>query len=251
MVFSKEKKFNAGKFQIGHRKAKKDVNCENNKCVEQKVKNREYFNENVKIFDLRKRKLKRLKCSMRIIHLGQLEHMWNKTFRVHQWSTTCRRPHFYVYKEKQVGLCVQQVLKCSNCQFQSEKHQLYVEKDLKSSSRGTRGPVTNLALNAALQDSSIGPQTMRSIISKLDLPVPSKTSMTQAGKDISQKLQTANKDDMIKHAKQAVRKSSSGGLHLSSDGRYNTSGPRSSRRRGTPETSQLIVSAIGKKFNSY
>ena len=53
MVFSKEKKFNAGKFQIGHRKAKKDVNCENNKCVEQKVKNRECFNENVKIFDLR------------------------------------------------------------------------------------------------------------------------------------------------------------------------------------------------------
>ena len=190
------------------------------------------------------KKTEKAEHSMRIIHLRKSEDMWNTAFKDHRLgSPTCKKPTFSVKDVQRKGLVSKQSVRCINCKFETHPFKLYEEVN-DQNKKGPKFAASNLALQSALLDTSIGQSKVQGLIAALDLPPPNKRQMTNAGKIVGEKIVALGEENMDKHLKAASDKNNE--IKIAADTRYNTPRIGCSRRTGVSLANQAITLTIEK-----
>lgn len=100
----------------------------------------------------------------RLVQKGANQKMWNEVMREHRASHPgCEGDLYWPDDlEEQRGLCWAVQAKCSNCSYLSAKYKLYNEVSRPGPGRKQAGP--NVALAAALTQTSAGPSSIRKVL---------------------------------------------------------------------------------------
>lgn len=183
---------------------------------------------------------------MRLVHQDKLQQMWNLAIREHMEGHLEKfqsPPQFHVVSEVKHGVVVKQSLGCTKktCGYSTPICKLYDEV-LDDTRRGPKAAVPNVALDMETVNSSIGPATVRRLLSAMDIPVPAESVMHKRGKDIQEKIVQAAEEDMLDKLTEVSGPEKK--VIVSMDTRYNTTGIRTSRRTGLCTTSQAETLAI-------
>ena len=106
---------------------------------------------------------------MHLISTSRNTDMWNECIEAHS-STTCRVPHFTVYRQVKRGLCWKHALECTKCGYTSRLYKLYEE--VPSKARGPTFASPNVGLQVGLLESAIGNATSRVLLASSNIPPP-------------------------------------------------------------------------------
>lgn len=179
---------------------------------------------------------------MRLVKQNLVNQMWNESIAEHsRKSKKCIRPNFTQAREVKWGLAVSQSLKCKNCRFVSKSYKLYDEVRL-TLGKGRKAAVPNVALGAALENTTIGIEKARDILSALDLPLPSASAMQKLAVHVSKTTKKVAERGCAEKLKLVAGKDKK--VKIKVDARYNTSRYTTNRRTGLHQTSQAITVAM-------
>ena len=194
---------------------------------------------------LRSKKSGKIENTNRLVHTEKLKNLWNSAIEGHAiQSSKCQKPKFTEAREIKRGLAVSQSLKCVNCRYVTPLHKLYNEVKL-TPGRGARSAVPNVALVVALGHTTIGNDKARDILSAIDLPVPSESSMQKLAVHVKEATKTVAERGCAEKLELVCGKEKIVGLKT--DMRYNTSRLSTSRRTGINQTSQGVTFAMEDK----
>ena len=139
---------------------------------------------------------------MRLLDSYKNTFMWNKAVQEHS-KTDCEMLNLSIHKEVKKGLCWIQTLKCTNCKYCSAPVKLYQEVITKSP--GPRSAAPNLALQVALQDTSISNTKARLLLAATNTPPPCRSSMQKAANKVGDIITDVNEADMTHRREESKR----------------------------------------------
>lgn len=172
------------------------------------------------------------------VHSDKNAKQFNDAFWAHvEASPQCRG--YLVYNSDNVerwGLCWSLALKCTDCQFQTEKTHLYEE--VQQGKRGRKAAKPNVSVQVGLARQGISAEGFSDILTSADIIPPSIRGMRKAANQVCDKLIDANNQDMAEHMNDLKRQNANKGLredapiNIEVDCRYNN--PLSSGAGRTP-----------------
>ena len=186
---------------------------------------------------------------MRLLHLKKLEVMWNHAIKNHGLSSPdCSDMEFTTAVEVHRGLVVQQGLECKNCKYKTEVFKLYNEVDPPTKKPGPKAAAVNVALQVALMGTTMFNTKVRSLLSAMDLRVPSRHWMETTAAKVSTEQEKVAEAGM-KEKLAEVTKATNKRLKIGADTIYNTSRKASSRRTGVILSTQAVTRVVEHNTN--
>lgn len=157
----------------------------------------------------------------------KVEKLWQISTQEHLENYPDCRGHlkFDESGERKVGLCWQERLKCSDCDYVSSREKLYEELD--SGKRGRKAAVPNVAVQVGLTHTGIGNTGLRSLLNAAHIAAPALSTLQSTSNDVSDKLIATNKEDMkrrrqnIKEINKIKGLPADAGIRVEGDARYN------------------------------
>lgn len=104
---------------------------------------------------------------MRLLHGQKTMDMYNTVIQQH--PETCTNLQIVADTEEKRGVCWRQQLRCANCNYRSQKFNLY--KETKTGKRGPGTAQPNLGLQVALQDTTMGSAKARLLFAATNTPL--------------------------------------------------------------------------------
>ena len=183
--------------------------------------------------------------SMMISHKKNTAKMWNYAFPAHSMmSPKCKKAQFEIIDKHRKGIVQTQSLKCKKCKYETPPFKTYEEID-EPHKRGPKLAVSNVALQNALLDTSIGQGKARHLLASIDVPPPSLSHLDKCASQTGEQIVKLGQENMDDNANNAVE-CGDGALICAADARYNTSRIGNSRRTGVPLANQCITLVIEK-----
>ena len=99
-------------------------------------------------------------------------------------------------EETQRGLAWIVRVKCTDCEYTSEKEKLFLE--VQTGKRGRKAATINYGLQVGLSHTSISGTSMSNILLAMNTPTPSVRGMQQTANIVGDKIIAENKEDMKK-----------------------------------------------------
>ena len=134
----------------------------------------------------------------RIFNIPKLENAINSFLSIHYVVTPKCNPQIHFAPEGEVcrGLCLQEQIMCTRCNFTADREKLYEEVDEKVKRRGPRTGKLNLQLQIALSKLPIKNAGAQFLFAALDIPPPSKAAMQQLANYTADSCQNINVKEM-------------------------------------------------------
>ena len=134
--------------------------------------------------------------SYRIVHLEKVQEMYIDALKQHESvSPACDGSlRFDQDGEVQHGLAWQETLKCSKCQFRSEKCKLY--KEIDTGKRGKKAADINLSVHVGTSHTPISCTGLNKIIVSMNIPPPSRRHLQRNSNKVADILVQENTQHM-------------------------------------------------------
>ena len=165
----------------------------------------------------------------------------NKAIREH--PPKCKDLQLAVGKELPWGICSKLSVRCKNCDYeQKELHKLYNEVTTPYPTTGRKAGAPNVAIQCALQDTTIYNTQLRLILNAMDLRPPSRSGMDKQAARVAKVQEEVARAGMRQRAREVAEKTG-GELGASFDGWYDGRGIQNSRRTGEALSKTLVTFA--------
>lgn len=169
----------------------------------------------------------RLPPGYRIVRMNKVEEMWQEATAEHlKLKPKCTgKLQFDEEAEVKWGLGWQEGIKCSKCNYTSERKKLYNEVD--SGRPGRKAADLNVGANVGLTHTPIGPTGLRSILHSVNIPAPAASGFQKQANQVNAALEDLNKKDMKARREKLKDQNELKGLprdapiRAEGDGRYN------------------------------
>lgn len=163
----------------------------------------------------------------KIIHPQKMQKMWQEAIRGHSNKNPECAGELELDERGEVryGVCWQERIKCSDCDYVSERHKLYEEID--TGKRGRKAAVPNIGLQVGLTHTGIGNTGLRTLLQSASIPAPSFTAMQRASYSVNKQIIHENENDMknrrqkIKEVNEIKGLPSNAPIRVEGDGRFN------------------------------
>ena len=128
----------------------------------------------------------------------KVENLFNEAIQGHrQMSEECTGHLIFDQSaEKKFGLCWQERLRCTDCDYVSSVHKLYEE--VPSTKRGRKAAAPNLGLHVGANHTSTGNAGIRHALNAANIASPSKSAMQKQVNKVADQLIRINQEDMKK-----------------------------------------------------
>ena len=158
--------------------------------------------------------------------------------------TTCRVPHFTVYRQVKRRLCWKHALKCTKCGYTSRLYKLYEE--VPSKARGPKFASPNVGLQVGLLESAM---QSRVLLASSNIPPPNRAAIQRLSNRVGSIISTAVDGDLKARRSNIALVNQLRGLpqtapiNVSLNSRYNSQTITGTYKQGT-NASQTVGLAI-------
>lgn len=163
---------------------------------------------------------------LRLVDIHKFLDMFNSCNIEHRNFGQCGLPNLAISWEQQWGVCWKLAMRCTNCDYESRKFNMYDEAE--SFKCGPKPGAPNLRLAAMLQETTVGPTKARLLLAGTGIPPPSRYGLQKMANKTASITATITQDELQKNVEDLKRAHQLKGLegdfelNVSGDGRYDS-----------------------------